>query len=95
MLKPLAGCVLIEAETRHEQAQAELNKRMPGFELAEPKHQGVPQFGVVKYIGASVDTVKVGDKIAFRFTARGFEFEGEKLIRLKADEILAVVNGAE
>lgn len=94
MITPLAGYVFIQAETRLEAFQREIDKRIPGFEVATPKHQGAPERGTIKYIGAGVDTVKVGDRVQFVFDGkRGFEFEGEKLLKVKIGDVLAIIEG--
>lgn len=91
-LQPLADYVLIEAETRVQSAQRELNKFLPDFELADPKFQGAPEIGKIRYLGADVTGVKVGDRVRFHFAGeRGFEWQGEKFLRVKAEDLLAVI----
>jgi uncharacterized OB-fold protein len=95
-IKPLPGFVLVEAETVVEVAQRELNKRLPGFEYAPPKFQGPPSVGTVRYIGEDVDNVVVGNRVVFKWDGkRGFELEGEKLMRVKAEDVLAVIEEDE
>ncbi len=95
-ISPLAGDVLLEAETRVAAAQRELNKNLPGFELADPKFQGAPEVGIVRHIGADVVGVQVGDRVHFKYDGkRGFEWAGEKLLRVKAEDLLAVIEEAE
>jgi co-chaperonin GroES (HSP10) len=84
---------LLEAETRAEAVQREFDKRIPGFEIPPPKHQGAPETGVVRYVAADITSVKPGDKVQFKFTQRGFEIDGQKLIRVKIEDVLAIIEG--
>lgn len=92
MIQPLAGFVFIEAETRFETEQAAVDARIPGLLLATPKFQGPPSFGHVRAVGAGVTVVKVGDKVHFTHPGKkGFEFEGQRLLKVEAKDINAIV----
>lgn len=100
MIKPINGNVLVKP-LFHSQAQIDdMKKRLPGFEFAKPKpdekhtFEGVPNQGYIHALPADYGgDLKVGQRIIFSETSpKGFKHEGEKLLSVRLDQVIATIN---
>jgi co-chaperonin GroES (HSP10) len=86
-LKPLAGKLIVEYEERYKQAE-----KSTTFLLAEPKHQGTPNSGIVSAIGEGIEDLKVGDYVFFSAgdSPPAFKVDGVGYFCLEVENILAI-----
>lgn len=92
-LVALGNYVLVEFEERAEAIYGKEMQTASGILIAEPEFQGVPNTGTVTAVGGEVRFPKAGDRVLFAAKGdEGFEFEGKKLFRLKAGQVLAVIS---
>jgi len=86
-LRPLGSNLLVEYEDRVAQKQ-----RTTEFLLATPKHQGVPNSGIVRAVGKDVKDVRVGEYIIFeeKQTPRAFKINDVGYFVLKESEVIAI-----
>lgn len=86
-LVPLRDLVYVEPDLIKQ------NKTASGIIIQAPKRQGVPNTGVVRYIGPDVDKdLKIGDKVVVNdANMRGFHVNGVAIVPLEQDKIIAII----
>ncbi len=94
--------VLVKVVTREDEAKAELNTNIPGFQMSTPKFQGVPDRGEIYDIGTGAahelagEDIMVGDMVVFsEQSPSAFKHEGNTLFALEPDQILAKITEAK
>lgn len=98
-LIPRAGTVLVTQHLQSEAEAADLRKRMAKVGLLGPQKvtkefEPIPSVGFIWALpeGYSHDYIKVGAKVVFKEqNPKGFKWEGEKLLSLDLEQIVAVV----
>lgn len=84
-IRPLNGIVLIEYTPRQESQTAS------GLLIAKPKHEGLPNKGVVLAVAEGIEEVKVGDFVYYNDEQpEGFKWNGHNVIPVKIENILAI-----
>jgi co-chaperonin GroES (HSP10) len=84
-LHPINGNIFVIFQPRSDEL------REGSFLIAEPKHQGHPNRGKVIAIADDVTECKVGDEIVYDENAKGFKWEGLKIIPVHKDNVQAIV----
>lgn len=85
--------ILVEIEDRVKLAMGldDDGQTTSGFFVPPPEFQGIPNSGTVVAIGKDVVFPRVGDRIVFaEDKPKGFKWDGRKLFKLPADNVLGV-----
>lgn len=88
MIKPLKDRVLVRPDVKED--------RTPGGIIIPERNDGneKPGLGTVIEIGPDVDLVKTGEQIIHQAYAGTFvTVDGKKMLMLKQDDIMGVMNG--
>lgn len=89
-LKPIKDRLIVEFESAE-------NKTAGGIYLPDTADKEKPQMGNVVAVGSDqelTDSIQVGDKVIFgKYAGTEVDFDDQKYLILKFDDILAVVNG--
>lgn len=89
-MNAVGSFVLVEPITRNEQISEDIKKRS-GI-IYEPKHQGSPNMGYVRFIGDGLESpkVKIGDKVIFNEPhPDGFKWDDIGYFALTEKQIVA------
>lgn len=93
MLEPIGQNVILEIISRGEEYAAGVKSRSGLIVQADKIKQNEPNQGRVYAVSAAIKDPEysVGDLVIYstRDIFQGFEFDGKKLVTMKADEIIA------
>lgn len=95
-LEPKGNNVLLEIVTRGEMYASGVKQRSGIIVEGDKLKQAEPNTGLVYAIGPQVPAgrmYKLGDTVVFKTTGifQGFDFDGKKLVRVEADDIVAKI----